>query len=462
MQKKRIAVIGGGITGLAAAMHLAREGFDVSVFEKSDDIGGLASGKIINSNIYEYGPHFFHTNNPEILKEIKNIAGNELIRFERTILIKFMDNYFTYPLSIIEVLKKLPKKIVLRAMASMIKNNIYRLAGKLKEDNSETVLLGFYGRILYELFFKNYIYHVWGIYPDKFSAEFAKERIPNISASIFLNKIISPVRRRLKRKSPIEKFVENVDGQLYTTAKGYRGIIEKMALEIKIHGGNIILDSEVLNINLQDDSVSGLTVKSMDGKTRKYDFDGVISTMPINEAILRIKPPITEELAASAGFLQFRALVFVGILVNRPKVLPVSFMYFREHSFNRIYDSSYFSHDTVLPDTTILVAEISSSGEDKWWSDDEYCKKRALEDVFRENLVSQKEILEVNVYRYRYGYPVYELGYEEHLQRLTKFFNGIRNFETAGRQGLFHYINGHIAIKMGFNAADKIIKNLQD
>ena len=136
MQKKRIAVIGAGITGLAAAMHLAREGFDVSVFEKSDDIGGLASGKIINSNIYEYGPHFFHTNNPEILKEIKNIAGDELIRFERTILIKFMDNYFTYPLSIIEVLKKLPRKIVLRAMASMLKNNFYRITKKYKEENS--------------------------------------------------------------------------------------------------------------------------------------------------------------------------------------------------------------------------------------------------------------------------------------------------------------------------------------
>ena len=460
MHERKIAVIGGGITGLAAAMHLARKGFNVSVFEKSGDIGGLASGRIIKNNIYEYGPHFFHTNNPEILKEIKNIAGNELIRFERTIFIKFMGNYFIYPLSIIEVLKKLPKKIVFRAMASMLKHNFYRMARKQKEENSETVLLGFYGRILYELFFKNYIYHVWGIYPDKFSAEFARERIPNISASIFLNKMISPLRAKFSRKNTTEKFVENVDGELFTTAKGYRGIIEKMAEDIRQNNGKIFTSSEITEIKINAEVFESITVKGPNGETKKQVFDGAISTIPINEAIFLMDPRLPEDITFSASFLEFRAIVFVGILINMPKVLPVSFMYFREHSFNRIYDSSYFSHDTVLPNTTILVAEISSSGDDKWWSDDEYCRARVLEDVFKEKLISEENVLEVNVYRYRYGYPVYKLGYEEHLERLLKFFDKIRNLETAGRQGLFQYVNGHIAIKMGFDAADILVKEI--
>ncbi len=459
MPKEKIAVIGAGITGLSAAMYLVRRGYDVSIFEKSDDVGGLASGKIINSNIYEYGPHFFHTNNPEILEEIKNIAGSELIKFERTILIKFLNEYFVYPLSIIEVLRKLPKKIVFRAILSLVKNNLQRKIRKPEKENSETVLLGFYGRILYELFFKDYIYHVWGIYPDKFSSEFAKERIPNISASIFLNKLISPLRTRFSRKNSTEKFVENVDGQLFTTAKGYRGIIEKMEEEIRKAGGKILLNSSMVNINIDNSHVSSVSIKKSD-RIENHEFDGVISTVPINEAILSINPVPSSDIIASANFLEFRSIVFVGILVNKPKVLPVSFMYFREHSFNRIYDSSYFSHDTVLPDTTILVAEISSSGDDIWWNDDEYCRSKALEDVFRENITSKDDILEVNVYRYRYGYPVYKLGYEKHLKKLQDFFDGIHNLETAGRQGLFQYVNGHIAIKMGFDAAEKIISAL--
>src|SRR4030043_926034 len=240
--------MGGGITGLSAGMYLARQGYNIDIFEKESHPGGLASGKIINGNIYEYGPHFFHTNNPQILSEIKKIANDELINFERTILIKFMNEYFVYPLSVFEVLKKLPKKMVFMAVASLIQNNFKRIFKKPEVENSETILLRYYGNVMYELFFKNYIYHVWGIYPDKFSPEFAMERIPRISGSIFLNKIVSPIRARFSRSST-KHFVENVDGELYTTKMGYRGIIDKMVENVEKNGGKIHLNSEVVKIN---------------------------------------------------------------------------------------------------------------------------------------------------------------------------------------------------------------------
>lgn len=457
LSKSKIGILGGGITGLAAGIHLSRKGHQVIIFEQDQHVGGLASGKIINDNIYEYGPHFFHTNDPHILREIKNIAQKDLIKFERTILIKFLGNYFIYPLSMLEVLRKLPKKVVLRAILSFIKNNIKKAFRKPKNPNSETVLLGFYGSVLYELFFKNYIYHVWGVYPDKFSPKFAEERIPRISGSIFLNKLISPIRARFSKKS-VDKYVENVDGQLYTTKIGYRGIINRMAKEIESNRGQIITDAEVVKVNIDDNKVNNLVVRNNNKEEIDFEVDGVINTIPINELINIINSPVPKEIKESADFLEFRSLVFVGVLVNKPKVLPVSFMYFREHTFNRVYDSSYFSHDTVLPDTTILVAEISSSLQDRWWEDDQYCKEMVLKDLYRENLIAEDDVLEVNVYRYQYGYPIYKLGYEDHLNKILDYINSIENLETAGRQGLFKYINGHIAIKMGFEAADNIIK----
>ncbi|HEY4662902.1 MAG TPA: FAD-dependent oxidoreductase [Candidatus Humimicrobiaceae bacterium] len=453
MPKKIVAIIGGGIAGLSAGMYLARKGYDVNIFEKGSSCGGLASGKIINGNIYEYGPHFFHTNNPQILSEIKKIANDELINFERTILIKFMNEYFVYPLSVFEVLKKLPKKMVITAVASLIQNNFKRMFRKPEVENSETILLKYYGNVLYELFFKNYIYHVWNIYPDKFSPEFAMERIPRISGSIFLNKIISPIRARLSRRST-KHFVENVDGQLYTTKMGYRGIINKMVEDIEKNGGKIHLNSEVVKINVNGNQVKEITVNS--GRLLDFKVDALINTIPINKAILMIAPEVTKTLRESSDSLEFRALVFVGVLVNKPKILPVSFMYFREHSFNRIYDSSYFSHDTIIPDTTILVAEISSGKKDRWWSDDEYCKKMVLKDLLREHIIKEKDVLEMNVYRYEFGYPIYKLGYEQHLGNLLDYIKTVNNFETAGRQGRFQYVNGHIAMQMGFKAAEKI------
>lgn len=464
MGKKIIAILGGGLTGISAGIHLARNGFEPHIFEKESQMGGLVGGKIINQNIYEYGPHFFHSNNPQILNEIKEVVGNELIDFKRTILIKFMNDYFTYPLSVFEVFKKLPKSVVLKAIFELLKSNEKGIFIKSKIHNSETLLLGFYGKILYEMFFKDYIYRVWGMYPDKFSPRFALERIPKISASIFLNKLIYPLRARFGKKK-IKDFVENVDGKLFTTKLGYRGINDKLIELFLKNGGFIHLNNNVNEIVINEDKVEKIKIIENDSENnkkeeREFYCDAIINTIPITELVEKIKPVVSKEIKEVSNSLEYRAIVFVGILVQKERVLPVSFMYFREHSFNRIYDSSYFGHDTISPNTTIIVCEISSSGSDRWWEDDEYCIKKVLIDLSREKILDEKDILEKHVYRYRYGYPIYKLGFENNMDRILAYLNTIINLETAGRQGLFQYVNGHIAIQMGFNAAEDLIKNI--
>jgi phytoene desaturase len=40
--RKKIAIIGSGFGGLAAAVRLQAQGFDVTIFEKNDCVGGHA------------------------------------------------------------------------------------------------------------------------------------------------------------------------------------------------------------------------------------------------------------------------------------------------------------------------------------------------------------------------------------------------------------------------------------
>ena len=69
-----ILVLGGGCTGLAAGLRLSKQGRRVVVLEADDHVGGLAGGIQIGANRYEYGPHAFHTTDPELLAEIKKQA----------------------------------------------------------------------------------------------------------------------------------------------------------------------------------------------------------------------------------------------------------------------------------------------------------------------------------------------------------------------------------------------------
>jgi len=58
MSKKRIAVIGAGPGGLAAAMLLAHKGFAVDVFEKADRIGGRNAEVVLGEYRFDLGPTF--------------------------------------------------------------------------------------------------------------------------------------------------------------------------------------------------------------------------------------------------------------------------------------------------------------------------------------------------------------------------------------------------------------------
>lgn len=52
-----IAVIGGGLTGLTAAVYLARAGKSVIVLEKENQLGGLAQTVKLNGALFNLGPH---------------------------------------------------------------------------------------------------------------------------------------------------------------------------------------------------------------------------------------------------------------------------------------------------------------------------------------------------------------------------------------------------------------------
>lgn len=458
---KKISVLGAGATGLAAGWRLSKKGYKVAVFDELPRVGGLAGGVLLNGNIYEYGPHAFHTTDPEILNDIKEVAKDDLINFNRSITIKFLDSYFKYPLAISDVIFKLPPSTVIKAFFSLLWNMIKSSLNNAECKNSEDVLVQNYGTVLYKVFFKDYIERVWGMLPTEFSPNFAIERIPRLNFVELIGNIFSKIQKKSHTKGETDNYVEKVEGELYTTKRGFSLIAERMADEITTSGGNVFLNSKVVQIERNQNKIK--KIKFINGKNeeKSEEVDGIINTIPLNQAMMMVRPEPENRIIDAAKNLKFRALVFVGLLVNRPKVLLSSFMYFREHSFNRITDLGQFGIDIMPDKATILVAEISCSKEDKYWLDDDYAVSSAVNDLERENILSKNEIIESHVFKAEYAYPLYSLGYEKNLETLMSAFDSFENCETAGRQGKFQYVNTHIAIKMGYEATDNLISKIE-
>jgi phytoene dehydrogenase-like protein len=53
---KKVVVIGGGLGSLSGAIHLARMGFNVQLFEQNDRLGGKVNELVLGSYRFDTGP----------------------------------------------------------------------------------------------------------------------------------------------------------------------------------------------------------------------------------------------------------------------------------------------------------------------------------------------------------------------------------------------------------------------
>ena len=383
--------------------------------------------------------------------------GPELLPYERTIRIKFLGAWFTFPLSITDVLGKLPPTTTIVAGFSFLWHGFKGLISRPTNENTETILRREYGDVLYRLFFKDYIQKVWGISPAAFSPSFARERIPRFNILEFIDKISSRLKSLFVPAKAVrtEGFVEKVEGELYTTRRGFSLICDRLAETLTAAGADIRLNTRVVGLRRENSRVSAVEIET-GGRREVLSCSGIVNTLPINAAARLFSPSLGPDVDAAAGKLRFRAIVFVGLKIRRKKILPASFVYFREHSFNRVTDMSYFKFKMDPPDSTLLVAEIACDPADAVWSDDALAREAALADLVRENLITREEVLDSVVFRTANGHPMYTLGYEDALKTLLGAVEGLSNAVTAGRQGRFAYVNTHVAMKMGREAADRL------
>jgi len=82
MTNKRVAIIGAGMSGLTAALHLKRSKIAFDVYEKSAEVGGRIKSEIVEGLIVDHGFQIFLTSYPEALNVV-NYATLDLIPLKK-------------------------------------------------------------------------------------------------------------------------------------------------------------------------------------------------------------------------------------------------------------------------------------------------------------------------------------------------------------------------------------------
>ena len=196
-----MVVIGAGPAGLTAARELARQGLAPVVLEKDGIVGGLARTEQYKGFQFDMGGHRFFTKVDEVQKIWQEVLGADFLRRPRLSRIYYNGRFFHYPLKPFNALAGLG---IGRSVLVVLSYLRWQLFPYREEDTFEQWVTNRFGRRLFETFFKTYTEKVWGIPCSELRAEWAAQRIKDLSLRSAVVSMFLKPRRTIK--TLIEEF----------------------------------------------------------------------------------------------------------------------------------------------------------------------------------------------------------------------------------------------------------------
>ena len=186
MGRERVLIVGGGISGLAAAGFLA-DRFDCLLVEREPEIGGYCRTIYKDGFTWDYSGHFFHFRNEWIADYIHSRMDlSELLTVDRKSRIYFRNEYIDFPFQF--NIHQLPLVDFVRCLADM-----YDASMKGRKDFSSfrEMVYNKYGRTLSELFLIPYNEKLYSVPADKLDADSMGRFFPHVDFSDLLGRIKS-------------------------------------------------------------------------------------------------------------------------------------------------------------------------------------------------------------------------------------------------------------------------------
>lgn len=452
-----IAVLGGGPCGLYAARVLSQKGFQVTLLEKGNAVGGLATSHRYGENWYDMGVHMLHAFDQEIFADLKEIMGDERIEVELNAKIKWLGKSFRYPLQFQDMVKGIPLHRLAHQVSKLLATQFKNYLRPPKPSNAEEALIQLYGKPLYKFFFEEFTHRYWEIHPRELSATFITTKMPKLSAVDVVKKALQKLGLHDPIKTTESALTKEV---LHYSRTGAETMPRKLASAIENNGGKIIANAEVKSLITENNAVKEIIYQTGEEQQR-LACDACISTIPVTTLIHGLAPACPDPVINAAKKLRYKPIVVYGLLVNKPRCLDALYIYYRDRIFHRIGEPKNAGLIVKPANHTVLIVEMTCEKGDPKWQGDPAIKEHLFKELAAENICREDEIVEIHLTHCETGYPIFELGFETHLDKIKNHINSFKNLASTGRQGIFTYPNMHTAMRMGSQAAEQIIKSFE-
>ncbi len=451
MNNETVVIIGAGPAGLSAAHELLQHGVRPIVFEKAEKVGGISRSENFNGYLFDIGGHRFFSKSKKINQLWQETLGENLLKVPRISHIYYNDRFFKYPLHLFNALSNLGIIESFKILISYIKAQIKPFPD---EDTFEQWMSNRFGSHLYKTFFETYTEKVWGVPCDQIKADWAAQRINNMS---LIGTIYNALFGVQSSKSLIDEF--------YYPQKGAGMMWQELQKSIESEGGQVLLNSEVTGLSYDNGCITNLTY-TQDGNEKKIPIKHIISSTPISHLVSLLNPAVPEKVIEAAGKLSYRAFIIVTLIINKEQLFPDQWIYIHEPgvSVSRIQNFKNWSKAMVPdPDKSLIGMEYFCNENDEIWkmADPEliHFASQELSDL---KLTVSGDVIDGRVVRQPKAYPVYNHEYTMHLHTIREFLKSIENLQTIGRNGMYRYNNMDHSMLTGILSAQNIMGSNHD
>lgn len=447
--KKRIGIIGAGPAGLTAAYLLVKGGYEPVVFEADPRfVGGISRTEKYKDFLFDIGGHRFFSKSPEVNEFWKEILGDDMLVCKRSSSIYYNRKFFSYPLLLAEVIRKLGPVTSLRCFFSYIKAKLFPVKNPV---SFEDWVVNNFGRLLFEIFFKSYTEKVWGISTTRISADWAAQRIKGLS--------IRTIIRSAFTKGKNDKIIKTLIDSFYYPKYGPGMMWEVCAQKAMDMGAQIRMNAAVRG--LQYEAANNSWAVTLADNTTQAGFDHIISSAPVYDLIPAIQPGVSAMALQAAKGLQYRDFITVVLMLKNATSFTENWIYIHEPSVKvgRIQNFKTWS-PYMVPDETMDCYGLEYfcfEGDGMWNMRNEELIALGTKELLSLGLVKKEQVVDGYVVRQPKAYPVYDHDYKEKINTIREELKNYSNLHLVGRNGMHKYNNQDHSIMTSMLVAKNIL-----
>ncbi|HET6811142.1 MAG TPA: NAD(P)/FAD-dependent oxidoreductase [Acidimicrobiales bacterium] len=429
-----VVVIGAGPAGLTAAYQLGKQGRRAVVLEADDIVGGISRTPERDGWRFDIGGHRFFTKVRPVEELWHEILPDEdfLLR-PRMSRIFYKGKFYDYPLKAGNALRNLG---ILEAFLCVMSYVWARISPPKDQDSLEGWVAARFGWRLYRTFFKTYNEKVWGVPASEIKADWAAQRIKNLSLWKAVVNALLPKRNQKDITSLIEEFQYPKHGP---------GMMWERATDlVQQQGSEVRMRTRVVAVHREDGRAVAVSTEH-DGKITRVPASDVISSMPISELVMAMDPPAPEDVQQAAKGLSYRDFLTVALVVPASASFPDNWIYIHapEVKMGRIQNFGSWSPFMIKDGRTCLGLEyFVFEGDELWTSPDADLIALGTRELEALGLVGPGQVETGYVVRMPKAYPVYDEGYDDRVDTIRRWLaSDVPNVHPVGRNGMHRYNN---------------------